>query len=362
MAFRAEGVGVFDVDRDGHLDIVTDQYWYAGPTFAPHEIRTPQTFDPATQYSVCYAVFPRDVNGDGWTDAVVIPRNSDPTQDAGVEPVYWYENPQGAATVHWTPHLLAPATAVETAIYVDLLGNNQQELVMGQAPQNALYWMTPAADPTQLWSLQAISPTGFVGGGVFAHGLGTGDVNGDGRADVLTSYGWFQGTPDPRVWTWHAFAFGPDACSRMFTYDVDGDGLADVFCARPHDYGFHWLQQQPPEAGGDPTFVDHVIDDTLSEMHALMMEDLDGDGVPELVSGKRWWAHGPTGAPGATDPPLLVYYTMRRDPAAGPVFTRYVVDNDSGVGTQFEVVDVDGDGKKDIVVSNKKGLFYFHHR
>jgi hypothetical protein len=360
-AFRAEGVGVFDVDRDGHMDIVTDQYWYAGPDFTPHEIRTPQTYDPATGYSVCYAVFPQDVNGDGWTDAVVIPRNSDPTQDAGVEPVTWYENPHGG-TAHWTTHLLAPATAVETAIDVVLFGDGRLQLVMGQAPQNALYWMVPAADTSQPWAQHAISPTAFVGAGVFQHGLGSGDVDGDGRQDVLTSYGWFQGTADPLAWTWHAVAFGPDACSGMFTYDVDGDGLADVFCARPHDYGLHWLQQQPAEAGGDRAFVDHLIDDTLSEMHALRLDDLDGDGVPELVTGKRYWAHGPTGEPGATDPPLLVYYRMRRDPAAGPVFDRVVVDNDSGVGTQFEVADVDGDGKKDIVVSNKKGLFYFRQR
>jgi hypothetical protein len=360
-AFRAEGVGVFDVDRDGHLDIVTDQYWYAGPGFAPHEIRAPQTYDPATGYSVCFAVFPQDVNGDGWTDAVVVPRNSDPTQDAGVEPVTWYENPQGAMT-HWTTHLLAPATAVETAIDVDLFGDGRLELVMGQAPQNALYWMVPAADRSQPWTQQPISPTAFVGGGVFQHGLGSGDVDGDRRVDVLTSYGWFQGTPDPLVWNWHAVAFGPDACSRMFTYDVDGDGLADVLCARPHDYGIHWLQQQPPEAGGDPVFVDHLIDDTLSEMHALLLDDLDGDGIPEIVTGKRYWAHGPTGEPGATDPPLLVYYRLRRDGSSPPTYDRYVVDDDSGVGTQFEVADVDGDGKKDIVVSNKKGLFYFRQR
>ena len=58
-AFRAEGVAVFDVDHDGHLDLVTDQSWYAGPSFTPHEIRTPQTFDGATGYSVCQAVFAR---------------------------------------------------------------------------------------------------------------------------------------------------------------------------------------------------------------------------------------------------------------------------------------------------------------
>lgn len=359
-AFRAEGAGVFDVDKDGHLDIVTDQYWYAGPSFTPHEIRTPQTFDPATQYSICFAVFPEDVDGDGWTDAVVVPRNSDPTTTSA-EPVYWYQNPHGSPTQHWTPYTIAPSTAVETAIFVDLFGDGHHELVMGQAPQNVLAWFAvdPGGDPTKPWTEHPISATGFSGGGLFAHGLGAGDVNGDGAVDVLSSYGWFQGHAD-RTWTWHAVPFGPNECSRMVTLDVNGDGLADVICARPHDYGIYWLEQQPVPAGAEPTFVDHLIDATLSEMHALVMQDLDGDGIPEIISGKRFWAHGPTGEPGSTDPALLVYYALHRDTQGDAGFDRHTIDSDSGVGTEFTVQDVDGDGRPDVVVSNKKGLFYFH--
>ena len=173
---------------------------------------------------------------------------------------------------------------------------------------------------------------------------------------MLTGYGWFQQTPDPDTWTWHAFAFGanPDACSDMYAYDVDADGLADILCSAPHDYGFHWWQQQRPDGGGEPTFVDHLVDDTLSQMHALNLVDLDGDGIPEFVSGKRWWAHGPTGNPGATNPAVLTYYALTRGPA-GVTFARHDVDSASGIGTQFPVTDVDGDGRPDIVVSNKKG-------
>src|SRR5688572_18595776 len=66
-AFRAEGVAIFDVDRDGTLDVVTDQYWYRGPDFAPVEIRAPQIYD-VVDYSYSVGAWGEDIDGDGWTD------------------------------------------------------------------------------------------------------------------------------------------------------------------------------------------------------------------------------------------------------------------------------------------------------
>jgi hypothetical protein len=140
-------------------------------------------------------------------------------------------------------------------------------------------------------------------------------------------------------------------------------------CTRPHDFGVYWLEQQRTDASSEPTFVVHTIDTTtVSEMHALELADLDGDGVPELVTGKRWYAESPpTNDPGWNDPALLVYYAIHRSapcPVAGAdvTFEEHTIDDDSGVGAQFTVADLDGDGRPDIVVQSKKGLHYFLQR
>lgn len=143
----------------------------------------------------------------------------------------------------------------------------------------------------------------------------------------------------------------------MYVYDVNGDGRPDVIESSAHHYGIWWWEQGPSETGKEPTWTQHVIDKSFSETHAVRFEDLDGDGVPEIITGKRFYSHGKS-EKGSLDPAVLVYYKLKRH-GKEVEWVRHDIDNDSGVGTQFEVTDVNGDGKPDIIISNKKGLFYF---
>jgi hypothetical protein len=351
-AFRSEGVTVFDVDRDGHLDIVTEEQWYRGPELTPHPLRAPRAWDPYTEYAHCFAAFHDDVDRDGYEDLIVF---GPPGEDAS-----WCQNPRGEEGT-WACHTIAPSASGESPFLADVLGDGKRRLFMGIEPERLLGWMVPGPSEDAPWTMRSITEPGFPMAARYEHGLGLGDVNGDGRADILTGSGWLEQPADPgaALWTWHPVEICPNNCAHMFAYDVSGDGLADLVGTSPHGYGAFWWEQRRGAEGG-VSFVRHEIDLTSSQNHAARFVDLDGDGRPELVTGKRWYAHF-TQDPGALEPALLLLYRFERE--GGTVrWTRTVIDDDSGIGSQFEIVDVDGDGWLDVVVSNKKGLTLFRQR
>jgi hypothetical protein len=189
--------------------------------------------------------------------------------------------------------------------------------------------------------------------------LGLADVDGDGRADVLTAEGWYAAPVDRRVspWLFHPQSWlassplGPQPAAQMYTDDVDGDGDLDVFTSSPHAYGVWWWEHT-----SGASYVQHLVSEAFSESHALVVADIDGDGERDVITGKRWYAYGPSGDPGAQEPAVLVWFRVTHGPG-GVSFQRQLIHGDSGIGTQIAVADVDGDGRQDVVTSNKKGVF-----
>lgn len=349
--FRSEGVCVADFNKDGKMDICTGFLWYEAPDWKMHKITEHEPEYKPEGYSNAFCSFADDVNGDGWSDVLVV--------DFPGTPTWWFENPKGADKP-WTKHTVTPVTNNESPMLVDVDGDGKKDLVCAvnpdkantDGPEKQLAYVVRTGEVDKEWKIIPVSEKNIPGGNRYTHGLGVGDINKDGKLDLLNPQGWWEQPKEKNaeLWKFHPAAFGDGANYQI--YDFDGDGDNDVITTSPHAFGIWWHEQLP-----DGEFAKHEIDKTFSQTHATALVDLNGDGLPDLVTGKRWKAHW-QGDPGGEEAAVMFWYELKRENGR-PTWTAHQFDHDSGVGTQFEVADVNGDKLPDIIVSNKKGVHYF---
>ncbi len=381
--FWCEGASFADFNQDGANDIVSGPWWYEGPGFTNrHEIYAPKTtfklkvgplttvdapgfegaLGAANTYSDNFFAFPRDFNQDGWIDVLIV---GFPGKETA-----WFENPRTPGK-HWPRHVVFTQTDNESPTFADLTGDGKPELVC--ITRGEYGYATPDwTDTAKPWTWHRISPNKKYGN--FTHGMGLGDVNQDGRTDLLEKDGWWEqpsslaGDPE---WRFHPGPFGLGG-SHMFAYDVNGDGLNDVITAlTAHAYGLAWYEQKKEREGGEIGWTEHVIMNKepnenrygvkFSELHAIELVDMDGDGLKDIVTGKRFWSHGRLGDPDRNNAAVSYWFRLTRGPGGEVDFVPYRIDDASGVGTQLVTGDVNQDGLVDLVVGNKKGTFVLLH-
>lgn len=335
----------FDVNRDGQLDIVCGGFWYQAPDWERHFLREVQQI--RGRYDD-YAHLPMDVNGDGWTDYVSANYRS--------KSIYWVENP-GKAGGSWAKHVVAEPGPMETAILADVDEDGRLDL-LPNGTKFAAWWElllegnVKARDPR--WVRHEL-PLEIAG-----HGVGFGDVNGDGRGDVVSPRGWLEAPRDRRKerWIMHPeFSLDRDCSVPMLVVDVDRDGDSDVVWGRGHNLGLYWLEQNT--SSEETVWTRHAIDTEWSQAHAIRWADIDGDGQGELVAGKRYLAHDGKD-PGAYDP-LVAYWYDFDSPTRS--WSRQAISpgGPAGFGLDPKVIDLDSDGDVDIVASGRSGLYWFEN-
>jgi len=357
--YLCDGIDTGDINRDGQPDVVAGPYWYAGPEFTEsHEFYPAVALPPAKSPSDSMFSFVYDFDGDGWSDILVLGR-------VHLHPAYWYQNP-GKASGYWKKHYAFERVKGESPTFVDLDNDGRPQLVCHW--EGSWGWIEPDWDaPTKPWHFHPVSaPADWK---QFYHGTGVGDVNRDGRLDLVINEGWFAQPAEPRSpWDWHPNIFSQErGGAQMYVYDVDDDGDNDVLTSiDAHGWGLAWFEQH--QVDGEVAFRKHPFMGTRDEIdrygvaftqpHALDFGDIDGDGLPDLVVGKRAWAHGPKGdiEPGAA--PVVYWFRLIRE--NGKVrFEPHLIDAQSGVGVQVKIADVNGDGRSDILSASKLGSFVF---
>jgi len=341
---HAEGITTLDMTGNGRKDILSGAYWYENPGPNGGEWKRHQYREAGTvgEFVADCGEWTVDVNHDGAPDVV--------TAAWQTNGVWWYENPKKVGA-EWKRHFIGNSYDTEGGWMADINGDGQPDLILSHYDHSGISWVDFSGPTPKMHHVGERAQDG--------HGIGVADIDGDGKADIITTTGWFkQIDADNDKWEWHPDFHLGDTGFPIIGYDVLNNGKMDLIYGQGHSYGLYWLEQTV-DAKGDRKWVQHTIDESFSQSHALVMADIDGDGQPELITGKRYRGHNGHDA-GSYDPLVVYYYKINRKTGE---FTRFPisVNGTGGVGTQIIAEDLDGDGDIDIATAGKTGVHFFEN-
>lgn len=283
-----------DIDGDGFPDIVIrsgksgppEIAWYRNPLAADASRKSgwektqiaTDTY-PSGSLSSGTGLVLHDVDGDGRLDVIT---------GAGVEGVgnglFWWRCPEDPAAGKWDRFLIAPpdkSTGEEYAphdiLIADIDQDGVEDVVIGGSSNQGVYWLRIPSDPTKTgeWRLH---PVGGPRGYAYA-GTDIGDIDGDGRLDIVRSDTWYRavGPIEQPRWEAHLYGLVTVPPSNIELYDVDGDGRLDIVAASGHNPSrgeVYWYKS--PADPAQPWWPKKIGHGLAAPENLVVFEGLDG--------------------------------------------------------------------------------------
>ncbi len=339
----AHSVRTADFDRDGRLDVVTAERdkgqitWFRNLTGAQFEARV------VGQANGAYMAAPADINKDGRVDIVVVavgvvdPAFSRTRAPDGAGAVFWLEN-KWPANPAFVRHDIAVGLNYPVNVHVaDIDGNGTLDVLVPTRDDNrvTLYLNGGGASPS-------FSPNVVASDVMGAAGVYAGDLDGDGRQDILAAsendnrIRWFRNLGgSPLRFETRIVRDGPapppekDYAKAVSAADLDGDGDLDIVFASEGQNQIGWYENL-----GNGAFQEHILVTDADHAKAVSVADVDRDGDLDIL------------AASAYDNKVRL---LENDGQARPTFIVRIVSDQAAGAHSVHAADVDGDGDVDLL-------------